>query len=60
MMSDEQRTEKIRSAAAQAAALAEARKEMRKWRYGQQERRAPNNKDVSFAHREGEQWRATN
>ena len=38
-MGEERRREKVRSAAAQAAALAGARREMRRWGYGQQERR---------------------
>ena len=38
-MSDQQRRDKIRSAASQAAALAAARREIKRWNYGSQERR---------------------
>ena len=38
-LTNAQRLHKIRSAAAQAAALAGARKEIKRWKYGQQEPR---------------------
>lgn len=47
-MSEERRREKVRSAAAQAAALSEARREMKRLGYGQQERRQPTSRDVAF------------
>ncbi len=47
-MSPAQRSDKIRSAASQAAALAAARKDMRRYRYGQREQKAPTSRDISF------------
>lgn len=47
-MTAEQRTHKIRSAASQAAALAAARREMPKLRYGQREHRAPTATDIAL------------
>ena len=45
-MSEERRREKVRSAVAQAAALSEARKDIKRLRYGQQERRAVTDRDI--------------
>lgn len=47
-MSAERRQDRIRSAAAQAAALAAARKDIKRWKYGARERREPNKTDIRF------------
>lgn len=47
-MTPAQRKEKIRSAAAHAAALSEARKAIKHWKYGNKDRREPNKTDISF------------
>lgn len=47
-MSEERRREKVRSAASQTVALAEARREMQSLRYGQREHSAPTARDISL------------